>query len=110
IIGALDVQSVHEAAFSEDDVATLQIMADQLAVAIERTRLFAQTQAALEERLRTVISNAPIILFALDREGKFTLSEGKGLEALGFQPGEHVGRIFLRTSPACLWVRHFPQP
>ncbi|MFL7790657.1 MAG: PAS domain S-box protein, partial [Anaerolineae bacterium] len=28
-IGALDVQSVHEAAFDEDNVATLQIMADQ---------------------------------------------------------------------------------
>ncbi|MBN1976275.1 MAG: PAS domain S-box protein [Anaerolineae bacterium] len=94
-IGALDVQSVHEAAFGDDDVAALQIMADQLAVAIERTRLFAQAQAALEERLRTVVSNAPIVLFALDRAGKFTLSEGKGLEALGFQPGEHVGQSIL---------------
>ncbi len=92
VIGALDVQSTHEAAFDEDDLATLQIMADQLAVAIERTRLCEQTQATLEQRLRTVISNAPIILFALDREGVFTLSEGKGLEALGFEPGEHVGQ------------------
>jgi PAS domain S-box-containing protein len=95
IIGALDVQSIHEAAFSKDDVDTLQIMADQLAVAIERTRLFERAQATLTERLRTVISNAPIILFALDRAGKFTLSEVKGLEALGFQPGEHVGQSIL---------------
>jgi PAS domain S-box-containing protein len=98
-IGALDVQSVHEAAFDEDNVATLQIMADQLAVAIERTQLFERAQATLEERLRTVISNAPIILFALDREGKFTLSEGKGLEALGFQPGEHVGQLLSDVYP-----------
>jgi two-component system cell cycle sensor histidine kinase/response regulator CckA len=95
VIGALDVQSIHEAAFDEDDVATLQIMADQLAVAIERTQLFEQTQATLEQRLRAVISNAPIVLFALDREGMFTLSEGKGLEALGFEPGEHVGRSIM---------------
>ena len=54
IIGALDVQSAQEAAFGEEDVATLQIMADQLAMAIERTRLFEQTQAALEERLNAV--------------------------------------------------------
>ena len=92
IIGALDVQSTQEVAFSKDDVATLQIMADQLAMAIERTRLFEQTQAALEEQLSTVISNAPIVLFAIDRDGVFTLSEGKGLEALGVEPGEHVGK------------------
>ncbi len=47
---------------------------------------------ASEERLRAVISNMPIILYALDREGIFTLSEGKGLEAMGLQPGEVVGR------------------
>ena len=45
-----------------------------------------------EERLRLVISNSPVILFALDREGVFTLSEGKGLEALGREPGQVVGQ------------------
>ncbi len=92
VIGALDVQSVQESAFDEDEVAVLQIMADQLAVVIEKARLFERTQAALEERLRTVVSNAPVILYALDREGVLTLSEGKGLEALGLKPGEVVGQ------------------
>jgi PAS domain S-box-containing protein len=92
VIGALDVQSPEEAAFDEEDVEILQVMADQLAVAIERTRLFERTQATLEERLRTVIANAPIVLAALDRDGVFTLSEGKGLAALGVKPGEHVGQ------------------
>ena len=45
-----------------------------------------------KDRLQTVISGAPIVLFALDREGVFTLSEGKGLESLGLSPGEAVGR------------------
>jgi PAS domain S-box-containing protein len=92
VIGALDVQSIHEAAFDEDDLATLQIMADQLAVAIERTRLFEKNQAALEERLRTVVANAPIVLFAMDREGIVTLAEGKDLEGIGIKPSEHVGQ------------------
>jgi PAS domain S-box-containing protein len=92
VIGALDVQSTDESAFRQDDVEILQVMADQLAVAIEKTRLFEQVQATLEERLRTVVSNVPIILFALDREGVFTLSEGKGLNALGVKPGERVGK------------------
>ena len=44
-----------------------------------------------EERLRTVLTHAPIILFALHRDGVFTLSEGKGLEALGQKPGQVIG-------------------
>jgi diguanylate cyclase (GGDEF)-like protein/PAS domain S-box-containing protein len=45
-----------------------------------------------EQRLRTLVGNAPVVLFALDRDGIFTHSEGKGLEALGLKPGEAVGR------------------
>lgn len=95
VIGALDVQSTKESAFDDDDVEILQVMTDQLAVAIEKTRLFEQTQAALEERLQTVISNTPVVLFALNQDGVFTLSEGKGLEALNLKPGELVGRSAL---------------
>jgi GAF domain-containing protein len=43
------VQSEEEAAFSDQEIAVLQTMADQLAVAIENARLFEQTQAALAE-------------------------------------------------------------
>ena len=61
----------------------------------ERTALYELANAALqesEERLRTVIGNAPVVLFALDTEGVFTLAEGKGLDDLGIAPDELVGR------------------
>ncbi|MEE8385598.1 MAG: PAS domain S-box protein, partial [Dehalococcoidia bacterium] len=45
-----------------------------------------------EDLLKTVVSNVSVVLFALDREGVFTLSEGKGLETLGLRPGGVVGR------------------
>jgi PAS domain S-box-containing protein len=45
-----------------------------------------------EARLRTVVSSASLILFALDQNGVFTLSEGEGLKALGWKSGEMVGR------------------
>ncbi|MEA3396388.1 MAG: GAF domain-containing protein, partial [Chloroflexota bacterium] len=48
-VGVLDVQSTEPGAFSDEDVATLGTMADQLAVAIENARLFEQTQASLRE-------------------------------------------------------------
>ncbi len=47
IIGALDVQSTKENAFSEDDVQTLRLLADQLAISIDNARLFAESQNAL---------------------------------------------------------------
>ena len=41
----------------------------------------------LEHRLHTVVSNSPIVFFALERDGVFTLSEGAGLAAPGLRPG-----------------------
>lgn len=45
-----------------------------------------------EQNLRFIISKAPLVFFALDQNGIFTLSEGFGLKKLGLQPGEVVGR------------------
>jgi GAF domain-containing protein/HAMP domain-containing protein len=49
VIGAMTVQDTKEAAFDEADIAVMQTMADQVAVAIDNARLFTETQAALEE-------------------------------------------------------------
>ncbi len=48
LIGALDVQSKQVDAFTQEDVNILQIMADQLSVAIENAELFSKTQQTLE--------------------------------------------------------------
>lgn len=45
-----------------------------------------------EQRLQATINAAPVVLFALDPSGVFTLSEGKGLRDLGLTPGEVVGK------------------
>jgi GAF domain-containing protein/methyl-accepting chemotaxis protein len=49
VIGAMTVQSAVEAAFDEADIAVMQTMADQVAIAIDNARLFVETQAALNE-------------------------------------------------------------
>lgn len=49
VIGVLDVQSEIPQAFSQDDIAILQIMADQLALAIERVQLVKQLESRLGE-------------------------------------------------------------
>lgn len=49
ILGVLDVQSTHPYAFSEENLHTLEILADQLAVAVVNTELFAETQEHLSQ-------------------------------------------------------------
>jgi GAF domain-containing protein/HAMP domain-containing protein len=49
VIGAMTVQDTREAAFGEADIAVMQTMADQVAVAIDNARLFAESEAALQE-------------------------------------------------------------
>ena len=43
-------------------------------------------------KLESVVTSAPVVLWAVDRDGVFTLSEGKGLRQLGLVPGEVIGR------------------
>jgi GAF domain-containing protein len=49
ILGVLDVQSTTPFAFSPNDLNTLQILADQLAIAVNNTELFAETQEHLSQ-------------------------------------------------------------
>ena len=83
--------------------AELQKAKEELEIRVQkRTAELSEVVAKLEdeifarqksdERLRTVVTNTPIILYALDSEGFFTLSEGKGLESIGLKQGELVGK------------------
>jgi GAF domain-containing protein/HAMP domain-containing protein len=49
VIGALDAQSIREGDFMEEDIATLQSMANQVAIALENARLFREMNTSLEE-------------------------------------------------------------
>ena len=51
-IGVLDVQSTEPDAFSQEDVAVLQTLADQVAVAISNAQLVQQAQASVEAERR----------------------------------------------------------
>jgi PAS domain S-box-containing protein len=54
-----------------------------------------RTEEALrtsEARLRAVVQNAPLVLFAYDREGIVNLATGGGLDLLNFQSAERIGK------------------
>ena len=52
-IGVIDIQSDQPEAFTQDDIAIIQVMADQLATAIQRTRLLQQVRAQLGQLEQT---------------------------------------------------------
>ncbi len=80
------------------DVVTVMVENDRatklrgVMVDVTKRKLAEEQLTKTEERLRNVIGNAPVILFALDRSGVVMLSEGKGLDAFGVEQGQLVGQ------------------
>lgn len=76
-IGVLDVQSDQPQAFSENDIETMQHLADQLATAIERTRLLRQLEESLKELQQAYGQST--------REGWKSLAENRLIGNLGYR-------------------------
>ncbi|MDH5525750.1 MAG: PAS domain S-box protein [Nitrospirota bacterium] len=67
----------------------------QLAVTLTDLTGLREAEAFARSRdqlMRSVVGVAEMVLFALDADGCFTLSEGSGLKRMGLEPGEVVGR------------------
>jgi GAF domain-containing protein/HAMP domain-containing protein len=82
VLGALDIQSSQEAAFTQEDISTLKVLADQIAIAIENARLFSENQIALEtaQRAYGTISNLGwqhLLHEGLNTVGYMSLVEGQ---------------------------------
>jgi PAS domain S-box-containing protein len=50
-----------------------------------------------QQHLQVISDNLPVVIYALDAEGRFTYSGGKGLARLGLAPGEVVGQNALEV-------------
>lgn len=103
LLGALDVQSTQPEAFSDDDITTLQILADQVAIAIQNANLLNETEKALEtarqvygevsrEAWRKILQTQPRIGFIANQSGS-TQTFSAEMEphiARAFETGETV--------------------
>lgn len=76
VIGILDVQSEESDAFSQEDIDIIQVVADQLALAIERVELLQNLQRNISELQRTYQT------FTENSWLSFTRS---GIETLGYK-------------------------
>ncbi len=93
IAEASDAILGRDAAHRNDDALVVWPAGDRVAILSVFTLLEAVVKALQEgeERFRTVLNGAPIVMWATDRNGVITLSEGKALSGLGFRPGQLVG-------------------
>ena len=105
-IGAMTIQSAEPDAFAEEDITTLQTMADQLANAIENARLFSEhrrAEEALAEHARqleetttfldSVVENVPLMFFVKDATDLRWVRWNKaGADTIGLSREELIGK------------------
>ena len=63
----------------------------------KRNRQIASQVQSHQQHLQVISDNLPVVIYALDADGRFTYSGGKGLERLGLAPGEVVGQNALEV-------------
>lgn len=85
-IGALDIQANVPNAFNEQDIQTLQILADQLAAAIENALLVNQVEGALNELTRANRAQVQQIWQSTIDERSATTFEYDGLQIKATPP------------------------
>lgn len=113
-IGAMTIQSSQPAAFTEEDITTLQTMVDQLANAIENARLFTEHKQAeetltrharqLEETtafLNSVVENIPMMFFVKEAgDLRWVRWNKAGAETIGLSREELIGKTDYDVFPA----------
>jgi GAF domain-containing protein len=102
LLGALDVQSVEENAFGNDDLRALQGMADLVAITLENARLFATTRkgtrhqrivASISERVQQAVGVDETLALSLQELGetfdlaRATICLGTKVELQAFDAG-----------------------
>ena len=111
-IGSLVVQSVEKSAFTEEDISVLEVMVDQLAVAIKNARLYEQAQNEIKEReraekalkraenyLANIVDSMPSALIGIDAEGKVTQWNNEAERVSGLAPSLALGRRLEEAFP-----------
>ncbi|MGH7776690.1 MAG: GAF domain-containing protein, partial [Candidatus Dormibacterales bacterium] len=97
-IGALSVISRTPRSFSAEDVQILSMLGSQVAPVIEAATRHAEL-SGYRRRLALLLASAPLVLFALDPDARFTFIEGKAAAALGLVGTDLLGRSVFEAWP-----------
>jgi len=97
VIGIICVQTYHSHAYGEEEQLLLSTIADEVATAVEKARLYEQAQQEIaereqaeealresEEKYRALVTQSPIGVVTCDRAGNITHVNPALLEIVGF--------------------------
>ncbi len=103
VVGILDVQSVKANDFTHEDETTMQALANQVAIAVHNTRLFAQMQKARQYQEQTVDTYLTFVeqIAAGDLTARLVLNgqtSDDALVTLGYNLNKMVERLGQMTS------------
>jgi GAF domain-containing protein len=116
VLGALDVQSIWPAAFTDEDIAVMQLAADQVAVAVDNARKFSSEAALLEatsplfgasRRLAEVVTTDQAAQAIIDSVAE-TEADGCAVARFGLSTGGEVQTITFLKSWSRTGVSRFP--
>lgn len=93
VIGVLDIQDLETGAFDDEDVKAMGTLADQLAIAIDNARLYAETQRRMAE-LTAVHETSLRVVSSLDTKSVLDTVAHNALQLVG---ADNV-RIFLHDA------------
>ena len=97
-IGAISVQSTRPNAFSDEDIAVLQTLADQIAIAIRNAQLISDQRVTLQaldyERflLQTLLDNVPDKIYFKDQHSRFLRVSKAMADPFGLEAEKVVGK------------------
>jgi PAS domain S-box-containing protein len=89
--------SMHCSPIRDDDGAIHHYLSIQTDVTERRTQDESLSRSA--NSLRSIVSAMPLVVFATDRDGRFTLVEGLDLEKIGLRAGTSIGRSIFEVYP-----------
>lgn len=94
VLGILAVESKGEPNLTEDDFTLLNLLGDQVSVAIRNARLF-ENLSQSEEKYREVVGSVKEIIFQTDRQGNWTFLNKAWTDLLGYPVEEALGKSLL---------------
>ncbi len=104
VIGALDVQSQETDVFDENDLTSLQVLADQIAWVTHNAQLF-QEILHLNEFNEQVLQNIPLPVLLLDPDLIVVFANPSYREHHNLKPEELVNRSLEEAVPSSLLVQ-----
>ncbi len=78
-----------------DELAFLGSSINKMLAALEQAQ---KNSTESDQRLRAVINNAPLVIWALDDKGKLILLDGNGLKVLGIEAQKLIGQPLAELS------------